>query len=114
MNDITPTASELRRRAAYYRKRASEKPGAAQAASYKDIAEILDREADAIEADQEAGTVKRPSPPTPGEQADPPIQVQRTRPVNLHHRKRGEDDIPGGLRAREARLLLNGLSRNIS
>jgi hypothetical protein len=58
LNDITPTASELRRRAVYYRKRAREKPGAAQAARYKDIAELLDREADAIEADQEAQAVK--------------------------------------------------------
>lgn len=66
MNDITPTAGELRRRAAYYRKRASEKPGAAQAASYKDIAEILDREADAIEADQEARAVRKPSLPMTG------------------------------------------------
>jgi hypothetical protein len=66
VNDSTPTASELRQRAAYYRKRAREKPDAAQAVKYKDLVEILDREADAIEADQEARAVKKPSPPMPG------------------------------------------------
>ncbi len=47
-----PTALWLRERASYYRERARKESDASKAADYREIAEILGREAEGIERDQ--------------------------------------------------------------